>query len=103
MTECLRSPGVGCVTGFLGGDSSLFSFSDTFRLALDFLPDLTSLSKPSSAASTVLTEASSSTSLVRPLFPAFCFLRDGGVLRLSLTADPEVEDEAEADGRLLDN
>lgn len=78
-----RPPGEGCVTGSSGRESSVVPLSDARPLALDFLPGLTSGSRPSSAASPVLTGASSSTSLVRPLFPAFGFLRCAGVLPLS--------------------
>lgn len=82
------------MTGFSGGGSSAFSCSDGFRLAPDFLP-VFPLSKLSSARSTVPMEGSSSTSLVRPFFPAFRLPRDAGVLQASAAADPE----AAAEGR----
>lgn len=98
-----RSPGGGCVTGSSGGESSAVPLSDALPLALDFLPGLASGWRSSSAASSVLTEASSSTSLVRPLFPAFGFLRCAGVLPLSRSADSEVDGVAGAKGGLLDS
>lgn len=95
------SPAAGCVSEFSAGDSSVFPFPVVFCLALDFLLDFSPSSKCSSAASTVpIKGRPSSTSLVRPLFPAFCFLRDAGVLAL---ADSEVDDEAGVDGGVLDN
>lgn len=83
------------MSGFSAGDSSVFPSS-----ALDFLPDFSASSKSSSA---VPVKGHSSTSLVRPLFPAFCFLRDAGALALALTADSEVDDAAGVDGGVLDS
>lgn len=94
------SPAAGCVSEFSAGDSSVFPFPVVFCLALDFLPDFSPSSKYSSAVSTVPIKESSSRSLVCPLFPAFFFLRDAGVLAL---ADSEVEDEAGVEGGVLDN
>lgn len=94
---------MGCVTGLSGGHSSVFSSSDVFRLALDFLPDVLPSSKFSFAASTAPVKGSSSMALVLPLLPAFCFLRDAGVLALSLPADSEVDDVAGVDGGVPDN